>query len=1073
MLITSIELQNIKSYRRISVQFGRGTTAISGANGAGKTTLVEAIGFALFDYLPYKHDQFVREGARHGEIVVKLIGSDDRPYTVERRCGAGSRWIVTDEEANARYEQRADVLDRLHDLFGIDRGRPLDSLFRDALGVPQGTFTSIFLDPAGKRKQTFDALLQIEDYKTSADYLLNAQKQYKEQMQAQQLEINRLTYETRELEAWRQELAEASALDGQQKEQYVLWTQQLAEQSERLALLTQQRDRLNSLQQQYDYCRQAQADSQRLLQEREQQLETARSAQQIVLASRDDVERYHQADAALKQLRQDEQRRNALQKQQAELHRTLATVQANARNWQARLDEVAVARQQVVALAPLVDQQVELEKRRDLLMQQLSRYQEIVAQVKRSEQQLSEQRRKQSDLQHRISAIEPLMPIVDQYHERSERLTQLRIKASERGGKLRQLQEKRGLLQEKQPERERIAENLRKAERNLTIIEEHRQEAEEMPTLQVRYETLAAQKHRLEGNIEAYTDSRTRSAGGQCPLLHERCLNIQQRGSMSLEFYFDGLIKAEDAQLTDVCGQQDTITQRIQQIKKYADALNKLDQYVERRDMLAAQAQSIDGDVARLEQEIALLVQELDALKAVEQQVHEAESAYNESRQADAKVRELSGLYKQVQQLQEQIQQGETELSARRQEAEELRGSDIQLRQVEAELTALNDPRSHSKTQQAIIAQQAAFEQSLQQEQRAASEKQQQLQELQEQISAYATLDADIARQDLIRQRSLPGYQNYLQNEKEARLLPERERVYQQQVNATEKAQRDLQEVEQSYREAKASFDEAELARLSQELTQLRDRLSALVQDMKHHQEKITRLEQQIGEAEALLVALEAAQREAQELDDLHTMMEQFRKLIKEAAPHILKAMLADISIEANRIFGEIMNDHSGQLSWLDDYEISLRRQGVKRTFAQLSGGEQMSAALAVRLALLKKLSTLNIAFFDEPTQNMDEQRRTNLAEQIRRVRGFDQLIVISHDDTFEQGLDGLVRLRKDSNGETVQLGEDGQMIKRGEEQQTLYDLADGVEAEPNGNGHRDGMPAASPVAAFWRDYAS
>ena len=83
-----------------------------------------------------------------------------------------------------------------------------------------------------------------------------------------------------------------------------------------------------------------------------------------------------------------------------------------------------------------------------------------------------------------------------------------------------------------------------------------------------------------------------------------------------------------------------------------------------------------------------------------------------------------------------------------------------------------------------------------------------------------------------------------------------------------------------------------------------------------------------------------------------------------------------------------------------------------------------MSAALAIRLALLKKLSTLNIAFFDEPTQNMDEMRRMNLAEQIRRVRGFDQLIVISHDDTFEQGLDSLIRLHK-KDGETHVLNDD------------------------------------------------
>jgi exonuclease SbcC len=161
-------------------------------------------------------------------------------------------------------------------------------------------------------------------------------------------------------------------------------------------------------------------------------------------------------------------------------------------------------------------------------------------------------------------------------------------------------------------------------------------------------------------------------------------------------------------------------------------------------------------------------------------------------------------------------------------------------------------------------------------------------------------------------------------------------------------------------------------------------------------------------------------------------MTEYVRKLIKEAAPFVLKAMLNDISAEANRIFGEIMGDRSAHLSWQNDYEIILRRQGVNRTFAQLSGGEQMSAALAVRLALLKKLSTLNLAFFDEPTQNMDELRRMNLAEQIRRVRGFEQLIVISHDDTFEQGLDSLIRLQK-AGGETRLQNEDALTQKTGE----------------------------------------
>src|SRR5215469_17154380 len=186
MLITRIELENIKSYCQAIVDFRRGTTAISGPNGAGKTTVVEAIGFALFDYLAYNQSQFVREGEKYGRMVVHLIGSDDRPYEVERRCGTGAKWVVFDREADLRVEQRTDVLDKLHELFGIDRERPLDVLFRDALGVPQGTFTAIFMEAASKRKQTFDALLQIEDFKTAAENLLDTSKVYQERIHAQQ-----------------------------------------------------------------------------------------------------------------------------------------------------------------------------------------------------------------------------------------------------------------------------------------------------------------------------------------------------------------------------------------------------------------------------------------------------------------------------------------------------------------------------------------------------------------------------------------------------------------------------------------------------------------------------------------------------------------------------------------------------------------------------------------------------------------------------------------------------------------------------------------------------------------------
>jgi exonuclease SbcC len=73
-----------------------------------------------------------------------------------------------------------------------------------------------------------------------------------------------------------------------------------------------------------------------------------------------------------------------------------------------------------------------------------------------------------------------------------------------------------------------------------------------------------------------------------------------------------------------------------------------------------------------------------------------------------------------------------------------------------------------------------------------------------------------------------------------------------------------------------------------------------------------------------------------------------------------------------------------------------------------------MAAALAVRLGLLQQVSAINLAFFDEPTANLDDQRRNNLADQILDIQGFSQLFVISHDDTFEQDTDHVIHVVKE-----------------------------------------------------------
>jgi len=135
------------------------------------------------------------------------------------------------------------------------------------------------------------------------------------------------------------------------------------------------------------------------------------------------------------------------------------------------------------------------------------------------------------------------------------------------------------------------------------------------------------------------------------------------------------------------------------------------------------------------------------------------------------------------------------------------------------------------------------------------------------------------------------------------------------------------------------------------------------------------------------------------------------RDTLKDAAPLVARNYVHHVSLEANQMFREISGNAERTLKWSEDYGIVLEEDGHDRPFSNLSGGEQMAAALSVRLALLKQLTDIRIAFFDEPTTNMDAGRRENLAMEIGKIKHFDQLFVISHDDTFEGYLDHEIRI--------------------------------------------------------------
>ena len=182
---------------------------------------------------------------------------------------------------------------------------------------------------------------------------------------------------------------------------------------------------------------------------------------------------------------------------------------------------------------------------------------------------------------------------------------------------------------------------------------------------------------------------------------------------------------------------------------------------------------------------------------------------------------------------------------------------------------------------------------------------------------------------------------------------------------------------------------------------------------MGHWRADLRRAKEELAQLQARQKRLVVARSGHDRLTQQEELLGFLRSVLREAGPYVTKALVQQISHAANQLFGQIMEDYTRTLRWQEDYEIVLEVEGRERTFSQLSGGEQMGAALAVRLALLQEMSDIAVAFFDEPTTNLDDARRGALARQIVGVPSFQQLFIISHDDSFEQATETLIRVEK------------------------------------------------------------
>lgn len=901
MLITRLALENFKSYADLQLALRPGTIAILGANGAGKSSILEAIGFVLFDHMEegIRLPALLREGATSGAAVVTIRSSfDQREYEVERRFTAKttSRYRAYDVELGRRImaEGNKDVQAWLHQHLCIDVGMDLGTLFRNTVGVPQGTFTAPFLLAASQRKPIFDPLLQAESYRKASDNLLVSSNH-----------LERQAYETeREIAGLEGQLAALPGLLEEQSRLHGTLRQldsEIAELRARLEAIVQDRARLD--------------EAERSLRELTHQTERARADRDAQASMVKQAERLAQeAEAALASLEQS--RAGHLAYLEAEERLRALDAQRHARD------------QLLKSKTALETQHAKLQTR----LEQIARELLEIADAEERMRTLAPQVARQSELEAAL-------------HEAESEVTRLR--------------------EAQRRERELLAEAAR-AQEDLSRSRSGAHEAEALD------QRLRQWREELDGHLQT-----------QRALGAERAAAQAERERLRKQ---SAALQEGDMARCPVCEAPLTPEHRDELVRRNA----------ERMDELAAALQGWQRSNE------AAVRAEKDVRSAIAQ--------------AEKRLRELPSA-QALAEVERRFAERQAAAQSACEETVALAEAPARALSVKAELAILGDPRHEYQRCEDRARGRARSSQEEDVASRQIEDIDRRITQVDQELAAYAQLDSLWSVAQKTRDQHREAHDAFLAHSKTAEQAPARRANLAREQATHEALEVQLARSEARLAQAACAYDSDQHARLKAQEAQWGQDLAGRQASTSEQQRRLGIVASELTHLGDLQAQLDEKRIALQELGSLRTTVESVRRLLKEAGPLVTRRLVQRISWEATSLYGDIMEDHAGRLEWSEDYELALELQGQRRVFRQLSGGEQMTAALALRLALLRQISAVDTAFFDEPTAHLDPERRASLADRIMQVKGFSQLFVISHDDTFERAAQSYVRVVKDAAG--------------------------------------------------------
>ena len=262
--------------------------------------------------------------------------------------------------------------------------------------------------------------------------------------------------------------------------------------------------------------------------------------------------------------------------------------------------------------------------------------------------------------------------------------------------------------------------------------------------------------------------------------------------------------------------------------------------------------------------------------------------------------------------------------------------------------------------------------------------------------------------------------------------IAKRESEYRNSVAATrEVLSSKEQELDGTLEEiTKLSYDEEQHSRKQGEFdTEINSR-NGLRETITGMMENKKTADSEIANYDKKLEALEKKEQEKRHVDNFIELLNKIRtaygkdgvqKMIRARARPLLERSTRDLFERFNLAYSDIKID--------DNYNIAVIGPSGEQQIEQISGGERVALAIALRLAIAQVLSgRVEVIIMDEPTTHLDEERRkelVNILSSFFREGGriIPQMLIITHHPEIVDVADVIYTIKKQDDYSIAESG--------------------------------------------------